>query len=60
VKGVVPGSLTSLLEDEHGIFIAGETEFVERLIYGMSPRFSFPGARAEHKTNNRARYPYPV
>jgi len=41
VKGIVPGSVTSLLDGKLGIFIAGETEFVERLIYGMAPQFSF-------------------
>jgi len=42
VKGIVPGSVTSLLDDKLGMFMAGETEFVERLVYGMAPRFSFP------------------
>jgi hypothetical protein len=41
VKGVVPGNVISLLDDKLGIFIAGETEFVERLVYGMAPQFSF-------------------
>ncbi len=41
VKGIVPGSVTSLLDDKPGIFIVGETEFVERLVYGMAPMFSF-------------------
>jgi len=40
VKGIVPGSVTPLLDDKLGIFMAGETEFVERLVYGMAPRFS--------------------
>lgn len=40
VRGIVPGSVTSLLDGNLGIFIAGETEFVERLVYGMAPRFS--------------------
>lgn len=42
VKGIVPGSVTPLLDDKPGIFMAGETEFVERLVYGMAPRFTFP------------------
>jgi hypothetical protein len=41
LKGIVPGSVTCLLDDEPGIFMAGETEFVERLVYGMAPLFSF-------------------
>ena len=41
-KGIVPGSVTTLLDNKLGMFMAGETEYVERLVYGMAPRFSFP------------------
>jgi len=46
LKGTVPGGVTPVLDGELGIFMAGEAEFVERLVYGMAPMFSFQAGEA--------------